>query len=83
MSRVVALAVYTFLLYTVISAMSSEPEYVEIGGRKVKLSDILKPHNVVVGGTNKPVPNLENFPPLEPQFQHQGKDTREDTGEEK
>lgn len=37
-----------------------------IDGKQVPLSQVNKPHYAVIGGTEKAIPNLENFPPLEP-----------------
>lgn len=44
---------------------SSDP-LVNVDGKQVPLSSVNKPHFAVIGGTDKPIPNLENFPPLEP-----------------
>ncbi|OBA20009.1 hypothetical protein METBIDRAFT_45032 [Metschnikowia bicuspidata var. bicuspidata NRRL YB-4993] len=54
----------------------------DMGGKKVPFSKINKPHNVVVGGANKPIPNLENFPSLEPWAQDQ-QDKKSDNEQEK
>lgn len=50
--------------------MINEPKedlILDIDGKKVPLSRVNKPHFAVVGGTDKPIPNLKDFPPLEPQ----------------
>lgn len=39
---------------------------VEIGGKQFPVSSINKPHYAVIGGAEKAIPNLDNFPPLEP-----------------
>ncbi|GEQ71404.1 hypothetical protein JCM33374_g5087 [Metschnikowia sp. JCM 33374] len=82
-----ALALFVIAFYFVLNIMASDEQQnkeilINMGGKKVPLSKISKPHNVVVGGANKPVPNLENFPSLEPWAQDQKqKDTA--TKEEK
>lgn len=49
----------------------SEEIKVNIGGKQVPLSLIRKPHNVVIGGRHKPVPDAAGFPDLEPQAKEQ------------
>ncbi|SGZ51254.1 CIC11C00000003697 [Sungouiella intermedia] len=69
LSILLTLATYLFL------AMSQNQEnpqgqediLVTIGNKQVPLSKINKPHNVVVGGVDKPVPNLQQFPDVEPE----------------
>lgn len=39
---------------------------VDVGGKQVPLSSVNKPHFAVIGGTEKAIPNLDDFPPLEP-----------------
>lgn len=39
---------------------------IEIGGKQFPVSSINKPHYAVIGGTEKAIPNLDSFPPLEP-----------------
>lgn len=38
-----------------------------MGNKQVPLSKINKPHNVVVGGVDKPIPDLKAFPGVEPE----------------
>lgn len=63
------IAAYYLFLHAMANEDSTKDILVNIGEKKVPLSSINKPHNVVIGGANKPVPNLNDFPPLEPQAQ--------------
>lgn len=61
---------YSFALYLILAAMSDKtPDdvIINMGGKQVPLSKINKPHNVVIGGTKKAVPNVEQFPAVEPE----------------
>lgn len=49
------------------SDKTPEDVIINMGGKQVPLSKINKPHNVVVGGTNKAVPNVKEFPAVEPE----------------
>lgn len=46
-----------------------QPEefHVTIGNKQVPVSAVNKPHNVVVGGQNKPVVDASLFPEVEPE----------------
>lgn len=59
---------FYFILNIMASDEQKEPKdiLIDMGGKKIPLSKINKPHNVVVGGAHKAIPNLENFPSLEP-----------------
>lgn len=49
------------------SNQKPEDIMITIGNKQVPLSSVNKPHNVVVGGRNKPVPDVTLFPDVEPE----------------
>lgn len=49
------------------NSQKHEEIMVTIGKRQVPLSRVNKPHNVVVGGMDKPIPDLKQFPDIEPE----------------
>lgn len=82
-----SIALFIIGFYFVLNIMASDDKkeqetLIDMGGKKVPLSKISKPHNVVIGGANKPVPNLENFPSLEPWAQDKQKKDAEEKHDE-
>ncbi|KAF5211231.1 hypothetical protein EJF18_30591 [Clavispora lusitaniae] len=62
------LLLFVCALYIFLCVMSdSNNVTVNIGGKSVPLNKINKPHNVVVGGLDKPIPKAEDFPEVEPE----------------
>lgn len=55
-----------FKSYDTMAEDKKQEPLIEIGGKQFPISSINKPHYAVIGGTEKAIPNLENFPPLEP-----------------
>lgn len=66
----ISFIVFVFAVYLFLVAMSSENEedpVITVGNKQVHLSQVNKPHNVVVGGVDKPIPDLKQFPDVLPE----------------
>lgn len=82
--QALAVAIFTSLVYLLLNIMIEEKDnnpLVNIGGKQVPLKDINKPHNVVIGGVDKPIPSLDDFPPLEPTEPEPAEQKPEDSNE--
>lgn len=65
----ISFAVLVATIYLFLAMSDSKPEdiLITMGNKQVPLSKINKPHNVVVGGVDKPLPDLKQFPDIEPE----------------
>lgn len=66
LASVITIATYLSLVMSQ-NQENQEEIMVNLGNKQVPLSKINKPHNVVVGGGNKPIPDLKLFPEVEPE----------------
>lgn len=64
---------YGYLLFSMPDNIAKQVEndnegeiYVDIGGKKVPWNSVNKPHAVVLGSDQKPVPDPATFPDIEP-----------------
>lgn len=62
-----AVLVATFYLVLAIMSEPKEEPMIQIGKKTVPINKVNKPHNVVVGGVDKPIPDLKQFPDLTPE----------------
>lgn len=56
----------SYFFFKMVQTDNKDDILINVGGKQVPLSLVNKPHHAVVGGVDKPVPNIESFPDVEP-----------------